>query len=499
MVVGMGVSHREKFATRIFVFRLARVTFSASNQIMLFNSIIFLLFATVFFSINKLLGKRVNARLLWLTIASFFFYGWWDWRFLFLIVFSGLIDYGAALGMARFPARKKLLLVLSVIANIGSLSVFKYSGFIAQNIDSFLGLQGSLSLLSNIPDFFLITPVGISFYTFQSMSYTLDVYRNKMEPTKNVVLFFAYLSMFPQLVAGPIVRAQSMLSQLLEVKTVSADERWSGFRLVVRGYFKKMVIADNLAPLVVAAFSSPEVSTSSAYWWGTLIAFAFQIYCDFAGYSDIARGLARWMGYDFPDNFKHPYIATSLRDFWERWHISLSTWFRDYVYIPLGGNKKGTFRTHVNLWVTMILSGLWHGANWTFVAWGALHAFFSSFEKLTQWPNRLRQNSFTRTISWLLVLVQVLVAWAFFRANNIQQAFEIVKTLFAFSGPLSFGWGLNGSIFIGIMIIRELLVVLGLDQKYQPKPIWEMLFYALLIATIVFFRGAGSEFIYFQF
>lgn len=170
---------------------------------MLFNSIIFLLFATVFFSINKLLGKRVNARLLWLTIASFFFYGWWDWRFLFLIVFSGLIDYGAALGMARFPARKKLLLVLSVIANIGSLSVFKYSGFIVQNIDSFLGLQGSLSLLSNIPNFFLITPVGISFYTFQSMSYTLDVYRNKMEPTKNVVLFFAYLSMFPQLVAGP--------------------------------------------------------------------------------------------------------------------------------------------------------------------------------------------------------------------------------------------------------------------------------------------------------
>lgn len=390
-------------------------------------------------------------------------------------------------------------MVLSVIANIGSLSVFKYSGFIAQNIDSFLGLQGSVSLLSNIPNFFLITPVGISFYTFQSMSYTLDVYRNKMEPTKNVVLFFAYLSMFPQLVAGPIVRAQSMLSQLLEVKTVSADERWSGFRLVVRGYFKKMVIADNLAPLVVAAFSSPEVSTSSAYWWGTLIAFAFQIYCDFAGYSDIARGLARWMGYDFPDNFKHPYIATSMRDFWERWHISLSTWFRDYVYIPLGGNKKGTFRTHINLWITMILSGLWHGANWTFVAWGALHAFFSSFEKLTQWPNRLRQNSFTRTISWLLVLVQVLVAWAFFRANNIQQAFEIVKTLFAFSGPLSFGWGLNGSIFIGIMIIRELLVALGFDQKYQPKPIWEMLFYALLIATTVFFRGTGSEFIYFQF
>lgn len=467
---------------------------------MLFNSLIFVLFASVFFAIAKFLGKRVNARLLWLTIASFFFYGWWDWRFLFLIVFSGLIDYFAALAMERFPSKKKFLLTLSVIANIGSLSVFKYSGFIARNIDALFGLNGGFSLLANTPDFFLITPVGISFYTFQSMSYTFDVYRDKMKPTKGIVHFFAYLSMFPQLVAGPIVRAQTMLPQMLKVTHVSNDERWAGFQLIVRGYFKKMVIADNLAPLVVAAFSSPELNNSSLFWWGTMIAFAFQIYCDFAGYSDIARGLARWMGYDFPDNFKHPYISTSMREFWTRWHISLSTWFRDYLYIPLGGSKKGNFRTHVNLWITMVLSGLWHGAAWTYVAWGALHAFFSSFEKATRWPQILSKGPLGRFVAWLLVSIQVLVAWVFFRADNIEQALAIVKTMFAFQGPLNLGWGLNGSIFILIMILREVFVALGFDQKINIKNrIWEMLFYAIIITVIVFFRGEGSEFIYFQF
>jgi alginate O-acetyltransferase complex protein AlgI len=467
---------------------------------MLFNSIIFVLFASIFFAVSKLLGKRVNARLVWLTLASFFFYGWWDWRFLFLIVFSGLIDYFAALGMARFPSRKKLLLILSVIANIGSLSIFKYSGFIARNIDALFGLEGGLSLLANTPDFFLITPVGISFYTFQSMSYTFDVYRNKLKPTKRIIHFFAYLSMFPQLVAGPIVRAQTMLPQMLKVTNVSNEERWAGFQLVVRGYFKKMVIADNLAPLVVAAFSSPELNSSSMFWWGTIIAFAFQIYCDFAGYSDIARGLARWMGYDFPDNFKHPYISTSLREFWTRWHISLSTWFRDYLYLPLGGNRKGVFRTHINLWITMVVSGLWHGAAWTFVAWGALHAFFSSVEKISRWPERLSKKPLLRFIAWLIVSVQVLVAWVFFRADSITQAWEIVKTMFSFKGEMALGWGLNGSVFIGLMILRELYVAIGFDQKYKLKnPVWEMVFYALVIVTIIFFRGEGSEFIYFQF
>lgn len=466
---------------------------------MLFNSIIFVIFALLFFSVNKLIGHRVKARLLWLTIASFFFYGWWDWRFIFLIVFSGLVDYFAALAMTRYSKQKKLWLFFSLIANIGSLSVFKYSGFIANNIDALLNLQGTFSLSNNIPDFFLITPVGISFYTFQSMSYTIDVYKNKLKPTHNIIHFFAYLSMFPQLVAGPIVRAKDMLPQMLKATKLSNNDKWTGFQLIVRGYFKKMVIADNLAPLVVAAFSTPEINQASWYWWGIIIAFAFQIYCDFAGYSDIARGLAKWMGYDFPDNFNHPYISTSLQEFWTRWHISLSSWFKDYVYIPLGGNRKGEFRSHINLWITMLLSGLWHGASWTFVAWGAIHAFFLSFERLTKWNKRFNRHNL-RILAWFIVTIQVLVAWVFFRAESINQAWHIIKTMFSFNGKFELGWGLNGTIFVVIMIIRELMVAIKLNYKFKNIPAWiEMFFYAVIITIIIFFRGQGSEFIYFQF
>jgi D-alanyl-lipoteichoic acid acyltransferase DltB (MBOAT superfamily) len=467
---------------------------------MLFNSLIFIVFSLIFFLVAKLLGKRVKGRLLWLTLASFFFYGWWDWRFLFLILFSGLVDYYAALGMVRFANRKKLLLILSILVNIGSLSLFKYSGFIAENLDALFGLQGLVSFSAHLPEFFLITPVGISFYTFQSMSYTFDVYRNELKPTKKLIHFFAYLSMFPQLVAGPIVRAKTMLPQMLKVTNVSKEERWAGFQLVVRGYFKKMVIADNLAPLVVAAFSSPDVRPSSWYWWGIMIAFAFQIYCDFAGYSDIARGLARWMGYDFPDNFNHPYISTSLREFWMRWHISLTSWFKDYLYIPLGGNRKGKVRTHLNLWITMLVSGIWHGAAWTFVAWGAVHAFFSTLERITHWPDRMKLNPVLKLMAWLLVTIQVLVAWVFFRAETMGQAWEIIRTMFAFKGTVQFGWGLNGTVFIVLMVLREAIAATRLKESVlQNHPFLEMAFYALLIAAIIFFRGVGSEFIYFQF
>jgi D-alanyl-lipoteichoic acid acyltransferase DltB (MBOAT superfamily) len=467
---------------------------------MLFNSLIFVAFAIVFFLVSKIIGKNVKGRLMWLTTASFFFYGWWDWRFLSLILISGLIDYFAALAIARYPVRKKLLLVLSIAGNLGSLSLFKYSGFIAENIDKLLGLQGGFSLAANIPEFFLITPVGISFYTFQSMSYTFDVYRDKLKPTKNILQFFAYLSMFPQLVAGPIVRAESMLPQLLKVTPVTKDKRWDGFQLIVRGYFKKMVIADNLAPLVMAAFSAPELNSSSMFWWGAIIAFAFQIYCDFAGYSDIARGLALWMGYDFPDNFNHPYISTSIREFWERWHISLSTWFRDYLYIPLGGNRKGKLRSYINLWITMLVSGLWHGAAWTFVVWGAVHAFFASAERFTCWPEKIGKSMVAKFLAWFFVSIQILVAWVFFRAVTIGQAWDILKVMFSFQGPLKFEWGFDASIFISIIILRELFAALHFDEKFKGKhPVVEMVFYAALIAAIVFFRGEGSEFIYFQF
>ncbi len=470
---------------------------------MLFNSLIFVAFAFVFFVGSKLIGSRVKGRLLWLTSMSFFFYGWWDWRFLFLIIFSGLIDFVAALRMERNEKHRKLMLILSMSANIGSLAIFKYSEFIAQNIDSLFSLSGPYSLASHIPEFFWITPVGISFYTFQSMSYTIDVYHRKFVPTKNIIHFFAFISMFPQLVAGPIVRAKEMLPQLLKVTIVSKDELWNGFRLVVKGYFKKMVIADNLAPIVVSAFSSPEVNSSSLYWWGIITAFAFQIYCDFAGYSDIARGLAKWMGYDFPDNFNHPYNSTSLREFWSRWHISLSTWFRDYLYIPLGGNKGNKLQPHINMWITMLISGLWHGAAWTYIAWGGIHAFFLSLERISGWPAMFSKNRVLKIVGWMLVTIQVLIAWVFFRAESIEQAVEIIKTMFAFTGSTTPVWGLNVTIFISFMIIRELAVAMGVKDRINwnsKKWMWfEMILYAVLIAMIIFLRGEGSEFIYFQF
>ena len=470
---------------------------------MLFNSLIFIVFAFVFFIVSKFIGTRVKSRLLWLTAMSFFFYGWWDWRFLFLIIFSGLIDYAAALGMERNEKHRKMLLVLSMTANVGSLAIFKYSGFIAHNIDSLLGLSGTFSLANHIPEFFLITPVGISFYTFQSMSYTIDVYHRKFVPTRNIIHFFAFLSMFPQLVAGPILRAKEMLPQLLKVTPVSKEEMWNGFRLVAKGYFKKMVIADNLAPLVVSAFSSPGINPSPTYWWGIMIAFAFQIYCDFAGYSDIARGLAKWMGYDFPDNFNHPYNSTSLREFWSRWHISLSTWFRDYLYIPLGGNKGNKFQHHLNMWITMLVSGLWHGASWTFVAWSGIHAFFLSLERIFGWTSIAKKSKTAKLVVWLFVMTQVLIAWVFFRAQSVEQGWKIVKTMFSFSHQHLTGWDITGTIIILAMLIRELIVASGIQNNIDwnsKKWTWvEMISYAVIIVTIIYFRGAGSEFIYFQF
>lgn len=466
---------------------------------MQFNSIVFLLFASLFFTIWHLAKSNITFKLIFLTIASFFFYGWWDWRFVFLLIFTGLIDYFAAIGITSFPKYKKLLLISSLLSNIGILSLFKYSGFISKNIDLLLGT----SLNSHINSFFLIIPVGISFYTFQSMSYTIDVYKGKFQPTKNIFQFFAYLSMFPQLVAGPIVRAKDMLPQLIGQRKPLKEDSWIGLRYVVKGCFKKMVIADNLAPIVVTAFNSSVVSGNSAFWWGAAIAFTFQIYCDFSGYSDIACGLARWMGYDFPDNFKHPYISTSLREFWSRWHISLSTWFRDYVYIPLGGNRQNKYRSHLNMWITMVLSGLWHGAAWTYVIWGALHALFLSLERILKWPTQKISNQFIRLFAWLFIILEVMVAWVFFRANSVDQALDILKIMFSFKGDFILGWGFNGAIFISLIFIREIMIYTGINKRIKIRGtkgiLIEMVFYALLIALIIFFRGNGSEFIYFQF
>lgn len=471
---------------------------------MLFNSFVFIVFAILFFSLWPLMRRRHNLRWAYLIIASFIFYGWWDWRFLFLIIASGTIDYWAGLQMKAHPNHRRLFLVLSIIGNVGSLMIFKYSGFVAENIDAFFSTFGyDVGLRSRVPDFMLILPVGISFYTFQSMSYTFDVYRGQLRPTKNVLHFFAYLAMFPQLVAGPIIRARDLLPQLKEYHRTPEQKRWSGLKLIAMGYFKKVVIADNLAPFVTAAFSAAPPSDSSSYWWIVITAFAFQIYFDFSGYSDIARGLANWMGYDFMVNFNHPYKAASFREFWNRWHISLSTWFRDYVYFSLGGSRLGKWRAHVNMWVTMVVSGLWHGAAWNFVIWGGLHAWFLSVERITKWPKLLKGIVGGRMLVSLFLIVQVWVAWVFFRAESLDQALYVVKTMFNFGGALDFGLRHNSMIFLAAAIVGELFVYLRLNEKQLIPSMWQSrlkpVLWALVIVACIYLRGPGSEFIYFQF
>jgi D-alanyl-lipoteichoic acid acyltransferase DltB (MBOAT superfamily) len=363
----------------------------------------------------------------------------------------------------------------------------------------------SLNLTNNFPEFLFILPVGISFYTFQSMSYTIDVYKGNLKPTQSVMKFFAYLSMFPQLVAGPIVRASTLMPQLESIKPTNEQERWNGLKLIALGYFKKVFIADNLAPFVNTGFADIHQTTSTIYWWGIMLGFAFQIYCDFSGYTDIARGIAKWMGIHFRVNFNHPYRAISMRDFWQRWHISLSTWFRDYVYIPLGGSKKGKFRSHLNMWITMVVSGFWHGASWNFIMWGWLHALFTSIERIIKWPGFLKAHK----LSWvaiILVMVQSTVAWVFFRAATFNDALVIIRNMLWVNTNVDFKIPQdvrNGFYFVLIMFVIEYIFVsIKLRKLIRNKKLYrtiEVILVALLITITIFLRGKGHEFIYFQF
>lgn len=468
---------------------------------MLFNSIIFVIYAILFFILLPVFNRlKNNFRWIFITISSFIFYGWWDWRFIFLIIFSGLIDFFSGILIKRVPKFKKLFLIFSLFGNLGTLAIFKYSKFFAENIDYlFSSLNIQLHLQNNIPEFMLILPVGISFYTFQSMSYTIDIYRGRLKPTFNIFHFFSYLALFPQLVAGPIVRAKDLLPQLTRVKKVSNIESWNGLKLIIIGYFKKVVLADNIAELVNYGFNSSQITQSSLFWWITVLGFAFQIYFDFSGYSDIARGLAKWMGLNFRINFNHPYISKSLKEFWTRWHISLSSWFRDYVYIPMGGSKKGKFSSHLNMWITMIVSGFWHGASWTFVIWGALHAFFLSLERIIKW-NKI---PLIKHLVLIIVLFQVLIAWVFFRASSFSQAIGIIKVMLSFNTNMNFTLNINSLFYIVLAALIELWFVLKLNKIHflnkKTKNILDFVYIILLIVLIILFRGKGQEFIYFQF
>lgn len=441
-------------------------------------------------------------------IASFFFYGWWDWRFLFLIISSGLIDYFAGIGINSNPKRKKIFLVISVLGNVGALAVFKYAAFIATNIDSLARVIGfETHLYENIPDFMILLPVGISFYTFQSMSYTIDIYNGKLKPTRNILHFFSYLALFPQLVAGPIVRARDLIPQLNRIRKTNEMERWNGLKLIATGYFKKVVLADNIAPFVNTAFSNVNQTDSPLFWWLTMIGFAFQIYFDFSGYSDIARGLAKWMGLHFRLNFNFPYRSRSLREFWTRWHISLSSWFRDYIYIPLGGSRKGKFRAHLFMWITMLISGLWHGASWNFVIWGAIHAFFLSLERLSGWYGFFNMKFLQKIVAFLLTNFIVLVSWVFFRSPDLDTSLFVLENMFSF-GEVELTFPMDDKIRLGLwtigfsVLIEFLLAVFpGITWSWRSgmRRGLDILYVAIMILAAIYLRGEGNEFIYFQF
>ncbi len=477
---------------------------------MLFNSVAFFVFAALFFAVWPLVCRQRRPRLAAIALASLVFYGFWDPRYVLVLLGTGIADFSFGLAMERAPSRKRWLLGASLTLNLGALFAFKYSSFVAQTVDATLALLGKSShAQEHVPALLRVLPPGISFYTFQSMSYTIDVYTGRLKPTRSPLHFLAFISMFPQLVAGPIVRAKDLLPALETHTPPSPEARFSALSLIVFGYFKKVVIADHLAATVESVYGAPGKS-SLLYWLATLM-FALQIYFDFSGYSDIARGLARLMGYEFPLNFAHPYTARSMRELWQRWHISLSTWFRDYVYLPLGGARSHPLR---NLWVTMLLSGLWHGASFTFLAWGAWHALWLSVERATRWPERAAASPVGRALAAPAVFMLTLIGWVFFRAGTLGNALTALRTMFT-QIPNVRDLALLPSympvFFLAVGVLTEALLVRATRRAANatageralpvsgPATLLRPLGLALLIAICVYFRGPGTAFIYFQF
>lgn len=403
---------------------------------MLFNSIAFLIFLPITFSLYWfLLKKSTKGQNILLLLASYFFYGWWDYRFLFLIALSTIFDYlvGLSIEKEQVVKKRKHLLGFSLVFNLGLLGFFKYYNFFIESwIDAWqnIGVEMHASTLN------IILPVGISFYTFQTLSYTIDVYRNKLKPTHNFINFAAFVAFFPQLVAGPIERATNLLPQFSIKRNFNTKRAMSGIHLIIWGMFKKIVIADSCATYVNAIFSDYETLNTLTLCIGAIY-FAFQIYGDFSGYSDIAIGTARLFGFELMRNFNLPYFSRDVAEFWRRWHISLSTWFRDYLYIPLGGSRGNKANQLRNVFIIFLVSGFWHGANWTFIVWGALHAVFF-IPLLLKKQNRKHLNqvsestlipSFGEIFKMLKTFVLVTLAWVFFRADNVSIAIDYLQRL----------------------------------------------------------------------
>lgn len=501
---------------------------------MSFTSPEFVLFFAAYFPVYFVLPHRW--RWAWILVASYFFYAYGHGEYLWIILLTTAVDYTVARLIHRTenPRSRKLLLLVSITLNLSILFAFKYFDFFN---NSLAAISQQLELPYAVGGLSLALPVGISFYTFQSMAYTIDVYRRKIPAENHAGVFAAFVAFFPQLVAGPIERAPHMLPQYRQRFRFNEERTVEGMRRILWGFFKKIVIADRLAIYVNGVYNSPYEYSGFPLIVATLF-FAFQIYCDFSAYSDIAIGTARIMGFDLMENFRQPYFARSIREFWARWHISLSTWFRDYLYIPLGGNRVPFPRHLLNLFIVFLVSGLWHGASWTFVLWGALHGLFvvgeAIWERIKQ-PSRLsagahlspseqgrhtglplRNSSWTAGLRIILTFAAVCFAWIFFRANSFNDAAYIVTHLFAFGQPGGltdpFAPGLLGNhaeFFISFGLIALLLIVDALDAKvglnnlFRVSPAalrWAVYYVAGSAVIFSGLYGSGAqEFIYFQF
>lgn len=475
---------------------------------MLFNSIEFLLFLpTVFFLYWFVFKNQLRAQNVLLLVASYIFYGWWDWRFLSLIIASTFLDYFIAiqLGKTDVSKKRKFLLGISLAGNLGMLGFFKYYNFF---VSSWIEAWSSVGITMEASTLNIILPVGISFYTFQTLSYTIDVYRKEMQPTKSFIDFAAFVTFFPQLVAGPIERASHLLPQFYKNRTFDYQNAVDGVKLIIWGMFKKVVVADNCAFFVNKIFENPEAYSSGELFIG-MVFFAFQIYGDFSGYSDMAIGISKLFGFDLMVNFKFPYFSRDIAEFWRRWHISLSTWFRDYIYIPLGGSKGTQWFQIRNVMIIFLVSGFWHGANWTYVVWGLFHALM--FLPLLLF-NVNRSHLITKSYGWLdfakigVTFLVVCIGWVFFRADSITDAFQYLAHLFELKSlGLSLFYKTNANLMIfalsvmavGILSMQELVWVI--KKRDLPKI---SAFGALLLVLLIFFMGSFKnqmDFIYFQF
>ena len=472
---------------------------------MLFNTLSFVGFFIVVFALYVRLNHRHQNALL--LVASYIFYGAWDYRFLLLLIFSTCIDYavGLAIDKQETQEKRKRWLIISLITNLGILGFFKYFNFFA---DGLVELAGALGMSVSPVTLKIILPVGVSFYTFQSMSYTIEIYRGRLKPCRSLFDFAVYVSFFPQLVAGPIERATHLIEQVITPRVVTLEKIGSGLALVLMGFFKKVVMADNLAPTVAEIFNKGGNYTGEEVLVGMLF-FAFQIYGDFSGYTDIARGIARMLGFDLMINFRQPYFARDPSDFWRRWHISLSSWLRDYLYIPLGGNRGSPSRTNRNLILTMLLGGLWHGAAWNFVLWGLYHGVllvaYRIFSERKSAANASTRTSALGTVaSTSVMFLFTLYGWLLFRAQSGHQIVEMTAALGHFTSfkpvvlqcakLLFFAWP---------VLLLDYIQFRARDDEpalmRYPLALQAAGYAGLIIMFVMFGQYEGASFIYFQF